>query len=304
MAPHQVQQAEGAIFDLQSEGNTVKLYNEDGDAAGNSQAPSFGFGFDGDAERFNPLKLVDGEWVDGASQVVIDQGTAEDQGWAIGDRIRAAAEGPAQEFTITGIARLGDVESLGGATLALFDLATAQQLLNKEGQLDTIFVASDEGVTPEELTANIEPVLPASAQVRTGAQQASADSSGISEGVDFIRYFLLAFGLIALFVGAFVIVNSLSITIAQRTRELATLRTLGASRRQVREAGPSGKATSVCCTIRSRPLGWKRTRANSQPGRFGSGGSGMYWRRSPVRGSIRSTKVFARPSASQSSMEQ
>jgi putative ABC transport system permease protein len=228
-----VQQAEGAIFDLQSEGNTVKLYNDDGEAAGNSQAPSFGFGFDGDADRFNPLRLVDGEWAAGPTQVVIDEGTARDQGWAIGDRIRAAAEGPAKEFTVAGIARLGDVQSLGGATLAVFDLATAQQLLDKEGQLDTIFLASDEGVTPEQLTAGIEPLLPASAQVRTGDEQASADSSGISEGVDFIRYFLLAFAAIALAVGSFVIYNTLSITLAQRVREFATLRTLGASRRQI-----------------------------------------------------------------------
>jgi putative ABC transport system permease protein len=228
-----VQQAEGAIFDLQSEGNTVKLYNDKGEAAGNGQAPSFGFGFDGDADRFNPLQLVDGRWAAGSSQVVIDQGTADDQGWAIGDRIRAAAEGPAKAFTVSGIARLGDVQSLGGATLAVFDLSTAQQLLNKEGQLDTIFLASDEGVTPEQLTANIEPLLPRSAQVRTGDQQASADSSGISEGVDFIRYFLLAFAAIALAVGSFVIYNTLTITLAQRVREFATLRTLGASRKQI-----------------------------------------------------------------------
>ncbi|HYH87620.1 MAG TPA: FtsX-like permease family protein [Solirubrobacteraceae bacterium] len=228
-----VQQAEGAIFDLQSEGNTVKLYNDKGEAAGNGQAPSFGFGFDGDADRFNPLELVDGEWAAGSSQVVIDQGTAEDQGWAIGDRIRAAAEGPAKEFTVSGLAQLGDVQSLGGATLAVFDLSTAQQLLNKAGQLDTIFLASDEGVTPQQLTADIEPLLPASAQVRTGDQQASADSSGISEGVDFIRYFLLAFAAIALAVGSFVIYNTITITLAQRVREFATLRTLGASRKQI-----------------------------------------------------------------------
>jgi putative ABC transport system permease protein len=228
-----VQQAEGAIFDLQSEGNTVKLYNDKGEAAGNGQAPSFGFGFDDDAERFNPLQLVDGQWATGSSQVVIDQGTAKDQGWAIGDRIRAAAEGPAKQFTVSGIAQLGDVQSLGGATLAVFDVSTAQQLLNKEGQLDTIFLASDEGVTPEQLTANIEPQLPATAQVRTGDQQAGADSAGISEGVDFIRYFLLAFAAIALAVGSFVIYNTLTITLAQRVREFATLRTLGASRKQI-----------------------------------------------------------------------
>jgi putative ABC transport system permease protein len=228
-----VQQAEGAIFDLQSEGNTVKLYNGKGDVAGNGQAPSFGFGFDGTADRFNPLQLVDGEWAAGASQVVVDQGTAEDQGWAIGERIRAAADGPAQEFTVTGIARLGDVQSLGGATLAVFDLQTAQKILGKEGQLDTIFLASEEGVSSKRLSANIEPLLPDSAQVKTGDQQASADSAGISEGVDFIRYFLLAFAAIALGVGSFVIYNTLSITLAQRVREFATLRTLGASRRQI-----------------------------------------------------------------------
>jgi putative ABC transport system permease protein len=228
-----VQQAEGAIFDLQSEGNTVKLYDDEGKAAGNGQAPSFGFGFDGEAERFNPLQLVDGEWAAGPTQVVLDQATAEDQGWAIGDRIRAAAEGPAREFTVSGLARLGDVQSLGGATLAVFDLATAQRLLDKQGQLDTIFIASDEGVSPRELTGAIAPLLPASAQVRTGEEQASADSSGISEGVGFIRYFLLAFAGIALAVGSFVIYNTLSITLAQRVREFATLRTLGASRRQI-----------------------------------------------------------------------
>ena len=228
-----VQQAEGAIFDLQSEGNTVKLYNDDGEAAGNGQAPSFGFGFDGEADRFNPLQLVDGAWAAGRDQIVVDQATAKDQGWAIGDTIRAAAEGPAQEFTLTGIARMGDVQSLGGATLAVFDLSTAQELLDKKGQLDTIFVASDEGVSSEQLTSRIEPVLPGTAQVRTGDQQATADSSGISEGVDFIRYFLLAFAAIALAVGSFVIYNTLSITLAQRVREFATLRTLGASRSQI-----------------------------------------------------------------------
>ena len=231
-----VQQAEGAIFDLQSEANTVKLYGEDGETAGNGQAPSFGFGFEGEAERFNPLQLVRGAWAAGPSQVVIDEGAAKDQGWALGDRIRAAAEGPAREFTVTGIARLGDVESLGGATLAVFDVATAQQLLNKRGQLDAIFVASDEGVSPSQLTERIAPVLPAGAQVRTGDQQAGADSKDINEGISFIRYFLLAFAAIALAVGAFVIYNTITITLAQRVREFATLRTLGASRRQIMRA--------------------------------------------------------------------
>ena len=137
-----------------------------------------------------------------------------------------------RSFELTGIARFGDVDSLGGATIALFDVATARQVLDKSG-FDAIAVGARDGVGSDELLAAIDGVLPPSAEVKTGAQQADEDGEGVGEFVTFIRYFLLAFGGIALFVGAFVIFNTLSITVAQRTKELATLRTLGASRRQV-----------------------------------------------------------------------
>jgi putative ABC transport system permease protein len=116
--------------------------------------------------------------------------------------------------------------------MAIFDVREAQRLLGKQGY-DTISVAGREGVSDEQLLREIQPLLPANAQVRTASEQADADKKGISEFVDFIRYALLGFGAIALFVGAFVIFNTLSITVAQRTRELATLRTLGATRGQV-----------------------------------------------------------------------
>ena len=111
---------------------------------------------------------------------------------------------------------------------------TAQPLFHKVGQLDEIDVAAAHGVSDTKLVAAIKPLLPASAQVRTGqgqAQQATKDTAGF---LNIFQDFLLAFGGIALFVGSFVIANTLSITVAQRTRELATLRTLGATRRQVR----------------------------------------------------------------------
>ena len=228
-----VEEAAGAIFDLNSEANTVNLLDRDDEPIGNQNAPSLGFGFDGAAERFNPLQLVDGEWAAGSGQIVIDRQTADDNGFEVGDTIGAAAEGPAKEYTISGIARFGDVDSLGGATVALFDVATAQAVLGKEGKVDAIFLASAPGVTPEELSATVAPVLPDAAQVRTGEQQAAANTDDINEGIKFIRYFLLAFAAIALGVGAFVIYNTLSITLAQRIREFATLRTLGASRRQI-----------------------------------------------------------------------
>ena len=120
-----------------------------------------------------------------------------------------------------------------GATLAGFDLPTAQRLFDKEGELDQIRIAARPGVSPEQLVADVEEILPPGTQVKTSEAQARDDAEETNEFIGFLRGFLLAFGGIALFVGSFVIANSLSITIAQRTREFATVRTLGASRRQV-----------------------------------------------------------------------
>ena len=147
--------------------------------------------------------------------------------------IGVAALGPVEQYEITGIARFGSVDSIGGATFAVFDVPTAQVLFRKQGHFDSISVAAKQGVYPDELVQALEPLVPATAEVQTGAAQAAADSADTNEGIAFITYFLLGFGGVALFVGAFVIFNTLSITVAQRTREFATLRTLGGSRRQV-----------------------------------------------------------------------
>jgi putative ABC transport system permease protein len=227
-----VEKASGAIFDLTSGANYAKLIDRNGKTIG-GQAPTLGFGFDGSASRFNPLTLVEGAWASGANQVVIDAATAKDKHFRVGDRIDVSAQGPIRSYTITGIAKFGNVDSLGGATFAVFDVATAQKLLHKEGVFDAISVASRPNVSPAQLKREIQPILPASAEVKTGAEQARANAKDTKEFTKLIQLFLLAFGGIALFVGAFVIFNTLSITVAQRAREFATLRTLGASRRQV-----------------------------------------------------------------------
>ena len=133
---------------------------------------------------------------------------------------------------ISGLVKFGGASSLGGATLAGFDLPTAQAS-SSAGQARPDPREGEARVTPQQLTAEIQKILPPGTQVRTGEAQAREDASDTESFLDFLQNFLLAFGGIALFVGSFVIANSLSITIAQRTRELATLRTLGASRRQV-----------------------------------------------------------------------
>jgi putative ABC transport system permease protein len=210
----------------------AKLIKE-GDAIDTGGAPPLALGIDPRDQQFNPLTLTEGNWASGADGVVIDKATSENEDLGIGDPVAIAARGPVQSFEITGIAEFGGVESIGGATIAVFDVSTAQRLFDKEGQLDIIRVGGDEGVGAAELLNRIRPVLPPTAQARSASAQAEEDSSDANQGIDFVRYALLAFGGIALFVGSFVIANTLTITIAQRVREFATLRTIGASRRQL-----------------------------------------------------------------------
>ena len=223
-----VDAAVGSVFDE----TAVKIIDSEGEPIVKN-APTFGFGLDASATRFNPLELKEGRWPTASDEVVIDTGTAEDEGYGVGERVPVATHAPVREFEVVGIAGYPGVESIGGATFAVFDVRTAQRLLDKPGKFDGISVAAKPGVTSEQLVRDLDRALPNTVQVRTGIEQADEDSAEIATFTTIIRYFLLTFGFVALFVGAFVIFNTLSMTVAQRTRELATLRTLGASRRQV-----------------------------------------------------------------------
>ena len=223
-----VEAAEGAV-----EGDT-QLIDDEGKVIqfGLGGAPHLGFSIANPDSRFNPLTLVSGAWP-GPGEVIIDKETASKKDLEPGDSIGVQVEGPVERLPISGVMQFSSGLSIGGATLAGFDLPTAQRLFEKEGRLDEIAVAAKEDASDEELVRQIEEVLPEGTQVRTAGQQVETDAAETNEFITFLRIFLLAFGGIALFVGSFVIANSLSITIAQRTRELATVRMLGASRRQV-----------------------------------------------------------------------
>ena len=195
-------------------------------------APNLGFSVDPTQPRFNSLTLAKGSWPH-AGEFVVDSSTAGKKHLEIGDLLRVQAQGSAIPLRISGLVKFGAVASIGGATLAGFDLPTAQALFHKAGKLDQIRAASKPGISKAALLAQIRSILPPGTQVRSGTTQAEKDSADTTSFLGFLQKFLLAFGGVALFVGAFVIANSLSITIAQRTREFATLRTLGASRRQV-----------------------------------------------------------------------
>jgi putative ABC transport system permease protein len=220
--------ATGSVID----DSHTKILKKNGKAINTQGAPSFGFGLDPAQARFNPLKLVEGRWPSASNEVVIDSQSADEQGYKVGDTIKVATLQPVRSFKLVGLAHYGEVASIGSATFAVFTIPTAQSLLERIGKFDAISVAAKDGVTPQKLVQEIRAILPSDAIVRTGAQQASEDKKDV-EFTKFIRYVLLAFAGVALFVGAFVIFNTLSITVAQRTREFATLRTIGASRKQV-----------------------------------------------------------------------
>src|SRR6266542_4142110 len=195
-------------------------------------APNLGFSVDPSQPQFNSLTIVEGRWPR-AGQFVVDTSTAGKKHIEIGDTLRVQAQGSAVPLRVSGLVKFGAVASIGGATLAGFDLSTAQALFHKPGKLDQIRIASKPGVSQASLVKEIRSILPPETQVRSGSGQAQKDAKDTKSFLSFLQTFLLAFGGIALFVGAFVIANSLSITIAQRTREFATLRTIGASRRQI-----------------------------------------------------------------------
>jgi putative ABC transport system permease protein len=212
--------AELAVGDIT---DTAPIVGSDGKPVGDG--PYFGAGFDArtpGAEDLTPFRLGEGRWAERAGEVVIDQATAENEGYAVGDRATIATRGEAREFEIVGIASFADVKSLGTATFAVFDLAAAQELFQKQGRYDRILVA---GSLDE---------APAGTEIRSAAADDRFDLEGLKTIVGVLRTILLAFAGVALLVGAFTIFNALSIAVAQRPRELGLLRMVGASRRQVR----------------------------------------------------------------------
>jgi putative ABC transport system permease protein len=220
-----VQTAAGNVEDFAS------IFKANGDQVKTGGAPPLLFSRP--PERFDPLEYVEGEPPASPQEVAINKGTADDEGLKIGDRVSLVGRTGRKDFRISGLATFGDVESLGGATVAVVTLPVAQDLADQRGKVDSIQVAADSGVTPQELVTRLERAMPDTVEVKTGEQEATDESDSIKSSLSFLNILLLVFAGIAVFVGAFIIFNTFSITVAQRTREFALLRTMGASRRQV-----------------------------------------------------------------------
>ncbi len=187
-----------------------------------------------DDTRLNPFNLLSGRAPEGPTEVVLDQASVEDQGWAIGDTVGVLAKDHTTQMTIVGTAGFGDVEGIPGFTVIATDDATAQAMFAQPGAYDAIVVAAAEGTSPEQLATAVEAKVGSpDVEVLTGDADTADKQAEFKEDMSFFNTFLMAFAYIALFVGMFIIYNTFSIIIAQRMREMAMLRAVGASRRQV-----------------------------------------------------------------------
>ncbi len=210
----------------------AQFIGHDGKAISTGGAPTLGLSFDPNAQ-ISELRIVNGTAPTTPDDVVMDLGTAQKYDFKVGDQVRILLSGPTQTFTITGLARFGTADNLAGATLAAFNIPTAQRLMGEVGQFDFIDVVASQGANKATVQRDIAQSLPRGVEVVTGQTVVNEETSAISQALGFFSTALLVFGFIALFVGAFTILNTFSIIVGQRTKELALLRIVGASRRQV-----------------------------------------------------------------------
>ena len=179
------------------------------------------------------VKIRSGHAPAGAGQVVIDASSADSHHIALGSVIKILFHGPTKTFTVVGTATFGGEKNLGGSTSAYFDIDTAQQVLGTPGTFDQIDVAAVPGVSQAALSSRLNAELPAAVEALTGKAIAKEFSDEINAGLGFVTVLFSIFAGIALFVGSFIIWNTFTMIVSQRSREIALLRAVGATRRQV-----------------------------------------------------------------------
>jgi putative ABC transport system permease protein len=219
-----VKLAAGAIF------TPGGFFDSEGKKIGNKFAPKFISSHLPDG--LESLTYVDGHPPRGPTETSIDQAAAESSDLKLGETIRIVGQRRAKSYRLVGFTKLGSA-SFGGASIAQLTLPEAQLITNKRGRFDQISVAARDGVSNETLKRRIERVMPPSVRVETAKEKADRGSEEIRDNLGFLQTILLVFGFVAVFVGAFLIFNTFSITVAQRVTEFGLLRTLGASRRQI-----------------------------------------------------------------------
>ena len=270
-------------------------------ASGNGPPP-LAFAWD-PSPTLNPVHLVAGKAPTAADDVVIDKHSADTTHYRVGDRIRivtVSSTGTSAIYRLSGIGRFGTADSPAGATLTFFRPDVAERLLASPGKVDSIQIAADSGVSQATLVQRLRVALRGQQgiEVVTGASVVQEQQSNFHDQFKFFTVFLLVFAIVALIVGSFVIYNTFSITVAQRTRENALLRAVGASRRQITisvflEALTTGVVASVIglglgvvCGVGAQGAAGRPEHRHSRRwhGREGEHDSGVAHRRDPRDG--------------------
>ncbi len=250
-----VRRVPGVSYAFGSVGGYAQFMTRDDNAIGGGGGSTLGFAFDPNAQ-LSPYRLVAGHAPTAPDDVVMDKATATQHDFAIGDKVLINLPNRPETFTITGLVTFGSDNNLAGVTLAGFDPAVAQALFNLRGYYNTISVLAAPGADTVKLQRAIAATLPAGDEVVSGQTVANELSTAINNELSFISTALLIFAFIALLVGAFTIYNTFSITVGQRTRELALLRVVGASRRQVfRSVLAEAAVTGVIASLIGLGLG-------------------------------------------------
>ncbi|MFJ8626910.1 ABC transporter permease [Kitasatospora sp. NPDC093550] len=197
-----------------------------------ARGANFAPGQDGKDPRY---PMAEGQGPKNGKEIALDRKTADKAGYKVGDTVRVAANGPVIEARLTGVFTTDDPVVNTGGTLTLFDKATAQQLLLEPGRYSSVVLTAKPGTSEDALLAQATPKVPVGHQfdVETGTKLKADEQEMITKGTDSMRTMLLVFAFIALFVGIFIIANTFTMLVAQRTKELALLRAIGASRKQV-----------------------------------------------------------------------
>ncbi|HVV75351.1 MAG TPA: FtsX-like permease family protein [Mycobacteriales bacterium] len=227
----------------------AQFVSPEGKAINGGGGGSIGLSFDPNPS-LSSLHLVSGRAPTGPDDVAMDAGTAKKYHFGVGQQVKVLLAGPTRTFTITGIVKFGTADNVAGTSMAAFALPTAQQVFQEPGHVDAINILTKPGTDTTTIQRAVQAAMPTDVQVVTGKTVADEQTSSIDQALGIFNTALLVFAFISLFVGAFTIFNTFSIIVGQRTRELAMLRIVGASRRQVfrsvlGEAAVVGLASSL-----------------------------------------------------------
>jgi putative ABC transport system permease protein len=219
----------------------AQIVKADGKALGNPGrgAPTFGFAWSSDPDLAT-FHVVKGHAPQAPNQIVIDQKSADKAGYKVGAQVPVVTKHGRDVFQLVGVAKFGQANSLLGASAVLFTPDTAAVVLGEPDKFDVIAVRAKSGVSQQAVVKNIDAALKkdniTGVEGVTGKEITKENQSNVRQGLSFFNTFLLIFGVVALLVGSFIIFNTFSIVVAQRQREMALLRAIGAARRQVLSA--------------------------------------------------------------------